>query len=159
MKYWLVPPKAPSAPKKVHITAPVTGKQTFAQATNPSPKPPVKPQSLASDLTPEAIVTLAWAFPNMMVKKILELHAMLTGASGTPAPCPSTPALSAATSRAPPPAKKPKTTTQGPSRKILLLSFDSFIPKIDCTKAVDDINTILVTFPSGIRAQVMTQMY
>jgi hypothetical protein len=58
-----------------------------------------------------------------------------------------------------PPAKKPKTTTQGPLRKILLLFFNSFIPEIDCTKAVDDINAILVTFPSGIRAQVMTHMY
>jgi hypothetical protein len=159
MKYWLAPPKAPSAPKKVHITTPVTGKRTFAQATNPTPKPPVKLQSLALDLTPEAIVALAWAFPNMMVEKIIELHTMLTGASGTPAPHPSTPALSAATSWAPPPAKKPKTTTQGPSRKILLLSFNGFIPEIDCAKAVDDINAILVTFPLGIRAQVMTQMY
>jgi hypothetical protein len=44
-------------------------------------------------------------------------------------------------------------------RKILLLSFDGFIPDIDCSKAVDDINAILVTFPSGIRAQVMTHMY
>jgi hypothetical protein len=44
-------------------------------------------------------------------------------------------------------------------RKILLLSFDGFVPEIDCTKAVDDINAILVTFPSGIRAQMMTQMY
>jgi hypothetical protein len=111
MKYWLVPPKAPGAPKKVHVTAPVTGKRTFAQATNPTPKPPVKPQSSASDLTPEAIVALAQAFPNMTVKKIMELRTMLTGASGTPAPHPSTPAPSAATSQAPPPAKKPKITT------------------------------------------------
>jgi hypothetical protein len=95
----------------------------------------------------------------MMVEKIMELRATLTGASGTPAPHPSTPAPSAATSRAPPPAKKPKTTTRGPSRKILLLSFNGFIPEIDCGKAVDDINAILVTFPSGIRAQVMTHMY
>jgi hypothetical protein len=95
----------------------------------------------------------------MTVEKIMELRAMLTGASGTPAPHPSTLAPSVATSRAPPPAKKPKTTTRGPSRKILLLSFDGFIPEIDCGKAVDDINAILVTFPSGIRAQVMTHMY
>jgi hypothetical protein len=114
---------------------------------------------MAADLTPEAIMALARAFPNMMVEKIMELCAMLTGASGTPAPRPSTPAPSAATSRAPPPTKKPKTTTRGPSRKILLLSFDGFIPEIDCSKAVDDINAILVTFPSGIRAQVMTHMY
>jgi hypothetical protein len=44
-------------------------------------------------------------------------------------------------------------------RKILLLSFDGFVPEVDCTKTVNDINTILVTFPSGIRAQVMTSMY
>jgi hypothetical protein len=64
-----------------------------------------------------------------------------------------------ATFHAPPLAKKPKTTTQGPSRKIILLSFDGFIPEIDCPKAVNDINAILVTFPSGIRVQVMTHMY
>jgi hypothetical protein len=139
MKYWPAPPKAPSAPKKVHITAPVTGKQTFAQAMNPTPKPSVKPQSLALDLTPETIVALACAFPNIIIKKILELRATLTGASGALAPHPPTPALSVAMSRAPPPAKKPKMTTQGPSRKILLLSFDGFIPEVNCTKAVDDI--------------------
>jgi hypothetical protein len=159
MKYWPAPPKAPSAPKKVHITTPVTGKQSFAQVANSMPKPPVKPQSSALDLTPEAIIALARAFPNMMVEKILELRATLTRASGTLAPCPPTPAMSAATSHAPPPAKKPKTTTQGPSRKIILLSFDGFVPKVDCPKAVDDINAILATFPLGIRAQVMTHMY
>jgi hypothetical protein len=67
--------------------------------------------------------------------------------------------MSAATSCAPPLAKKPKTTTQGPLRKIILLSFDGFVPEVDCPKAVNEINTILVTFPSGIRAQVMTHMY
>jgi hypothetical protein len=67
--------------------------------------------------------------------------------------------MSAATSQALPPAKKPKTTTQGPSRKILLLSFDGFLPEVDYPKAVDDINAILATFPLGIRAQVMTPMY
>jgi hypothetical protein len=95
----------------------------------------------------------------MTVEKILELWAMLTGASGMPAPHSSTPAMSAATSHAPLPAKKPKMTTQGPSRKILLLSFDGFIPEVDCPKAVDDVNAILATFPLGIRAQVMTPMY
>jgi hypothetical protein len=59
MKYWPVPPKAPSAPKKVHITAPATGKQSFMQVANSNPKPPAKPQSSASDLIPEAIVALA----------------------------------------------------------------------------------------------------
>jgi hypothetical protein len=184
MKYWPAPPKAPNAPKKVHITTPVTGKQTFVQVMNPNPKPPAKPQSLALDLTPEAIVALAQAFPNMTIEKILELRATLMGASGTLAPRPSTPALSAAMSRAPPPVKKPKTTTQGPSRKILLLSFDGFfvfffvffvqiylmwclnavhsfdgfIPEINCAKAVNDINAVLATFPLGIRAQVMMHM-
>jgi hypothetical protein len=95
----------------------------------------------------------------MMVEKILELQATLTGASGMPAPCPSTPAMSAVTSCAPPPAKKPKMTTQGPLRKILLLSFDGFVPEVDCPKAVNNVNAILATFPSGIRAQVMTPMY
>jgi hypothetical protein len=41
----------------------------------------------------------------------------------------------------------------------LLLSFDGFIPEVNCPTAVDDINTILATFPSGIRVQVMTSMY
>jgi hypothetical protein len=95
----------------------------------------------------------------MMVEKILELWATLMGASGIPAPHPSIPAISVATFRAPPPAKKPKTTTQGPSRKILLLSFDGFLPEIDYPKAVNDINAILAIFSSGIRVQVMTHIY
>jgi hypothetical protein len=126
---------------------------------NPAPRPPVKPQSSASDLTLEAIVVLAWAFLNMMVEKILKLKAMLTGAFGTPAPCPLTPALSTATFCAPPLAKKPKTTTQGPSRKIILLSFDGFLPEVDCPKVVDNVNAILASFPLRIRVQVMTPMY
>jgi hypothetical protein len=111
------------------------------------------------ELSLEAIIALAYAFPNLMVDKILELQSMLTGASGLAAPCSATPALSAATSYAPLLVKKPKITTQSPSRKILLLSFDGFVPEVDCPKAVNDINLILVTFPSGIRAQMMTPMY
>jgi hypothetical protein len=90
---------------------------------NPTPKPPVKPQSLASDLTPEAIVALAWAFPNMTVEKIMELHATLTGASGTLAPHPSIPALSAAMSQAPPPGKEAKDDHTRPIKEDLFFFF------------------------------------
>jgi hypothetical protein len=44
-------------------------------------------------------------------------------------------------------------------RKILLLFFDSFVPEVDCPKAVNDVNAILATFPSGIRVQVIIPMY
>jgi hypothetical protein len=57
------------------------------------------------------------------------------------------------------PKKKPKPTSYGPSWKILLLLFDGFVPQIDCPKAVTNINSILTTFPSGIRAQVMEPIY
>jgi hypothetical protein len=52
-----------------------------------------------------------------------------------------------------------KKTQDDHSRKILLLTFDGFIPEVDYTKAVDNINAILATFSSGIRVQVMTSMY
>jgi hypothetical protein len=95
----------------------------------------------------------------MTVEKILELQAILTEASGVLAPCPSTPTMSVATSHAPPLAKKPKTTTRGPLRKILLLSFNGFLPEVDCPKVVNDVNAILATFLSGIKVQVMTPIY
>jgi hypothetical protein len=81
MKYWPAPLNAPSASKKVNITVPITGKRFFAQATAPAPCPQPKPLSLTVDLTLEAIVALTCTFPNMMVDKILELWAILTGAS------------------------------------------------------------------------------